>query len=257
MAKSVFKKIYHFRKSDIIVNQIYEAILRGDLKSNERFSSEKELAATFGVSKLTAREAIRFLEQSGIFEVRKGGQGGIYIRELNLESISCQIENIIRIPHITVFHLNDARRIIEKSFILEVLPKKTIPESAVRELQENIQNAERYYADGNHPERLKTNFEFHAILARLTENPLLIIIQRVLEGRLLQFFEAVKPSPKMGRGTLDYHQKILDAIRARDFTRAATLSSEHIAKTADMIVEKSKRQSPLKERQQVNLLSRR
>ncbi len=70
-----FKKVVLSRKSDYIVEQIYEALLRGDLKSGQRLSSESELAETFGVSKLTVREAVRSLEQMGVVEVRKGEAG--------------------------------------------------------------------------------------------------------------------------------------------------------------------------------------
>ena len=108
-----FKKVVLSRKSDYIVEQIYEALLRGDLKPEQRLSSESELAETFGVSKLTVREAVRSLEQMGIVEVRKGGSGGLFIREADLASTVRQLENILRIPHITVSDLTETRVALE------------------------------------------------------------------------------------------------------------------------------------------------
>ncbi len=72
----MFKKIKQNRMFEVIVDQVFEAMLRGDLKPNDKLPSEKELGQIFGVSRVTVREAIRSLEQFGAIEVRQGSMGG-------------------------------------------------------------------------------------------------------------------------------------------------------------------------------------
>ena len=250
MTKGLFKKIYSQRKSEHIIDQIYEAILRGDLKPNERFSSEQELAKVFGVSNLTIRESVRALEQMGLVEVRKGNRGGIYIKEMNLESMTRQVEHILRNPRINVAHLTEGRRVIEQSIFLQLGNAGTLPDAIIEQLNENIRNAEYYYKQGMNRERLRTNFEFHFILASVTQNPLLIIMQNVVCRLLYQFFEAVKPSQRMGLKTMQEHRAILEAIKAGNLNKAGKLCGEHIERVGRNIIQKSKHQSYLEKRDQ-------
>ena len=240
-----FKKIVLSRKSDYIVEQIYEALLRGDLKPEQRLSSESELADTFGVSKLTVREAVRTLEQMGIVEVRKGGSGGLFIREADLSSTVKQLENILRIPHITVPDLTETRIALETYILKECLPHRKISPQALERLDNNISLAEQYFKEGKNLERLRTNFEFHVMLSSLTDNNMIIIVHRLTCDMLIRFFQLARPSPEMFMKTLDYHRKILAAIRDRQFDKAALLNAEHMQGVSKKMTEKSKRQSYL------------
>lgn len=240
-----FKKVVLSRKSDYIVEQIYEALLRGDLKPEQRLSSESELAETFGVSKLTVREAVRSLEQMGIVEVRKGGSGGLFIREADLASTVKQLENIMRIPHITVTDLTETRVALETYILRDLLPHKKIPDKVLSRLTENIAAAEQYYNEGKNLERLRTNFEFHLMLASLTDNNMIIILHSLTCDMLIRFFRLARPSPEMFMKTLDYHREIVAAIRNREFDKAARVNAEHMRVASRKMTEKSKQQSYL------------
>ncbi|NNK95454.1 MAG: FadR family transcriptional regulator, partial [Desulfobacterales bacterium] len=54
--------------TDVIISQVRDAILSGQLKPGDRLASEKELVNQFGVSKATLREALRALEVMGLVE---------------------------------------------------------------------------------------------------------------------------------------------------------------------------------------------
>ena len=246
MAVGEFKKVVLSRKSDYIVEQIYEALLRGDLKPEQRFSSESELAEVFGVSKLTVREAVRSLEQMGIVEVRKGGSGGLFIREANLASTVKQLESIMRIPHITVTDLTETRIALETYILRESLPYKKISQKMLERLENNISAAEQYFSGGKNLERLRTNFEFHLILSSLTDNNMIITLHRLACDMLIRFFELARPSREMAMNTFDYHRQILAAIRNQDFDKAATVNAEHMRGASKMMTEKSKQQSYLR-----------
>ncbi len=57
---------------DACVAQIRGAILRGDLYPSERLPSERKLAETFGVNRMTIRAALTQLAAAGLLSVRQG-----------------------------------------------------------------------------------------------------------------------------------------------------------------------------------------
>ncbi len=246
MSVGEFTKITLSRKSEDVVKQIYEALLRGDLKPHQRLSSESELAEAFGVSKLTVREAVRSLELMEIVEVRKGGSGGLFIREPDLVSIAEKIESIMRIPNIAVTDITETRSALETHILRESLPKQKIPKDMMEKLEENITLSQQYLATGETLKRLRANFDFHLMIASLTNNNMLIMLHRVTCGMLLRFFELAHPSREMAVKSIDAHRRILAAIRDRDFDKAAVINIEHMWIASTMMTEKSKQQSPLR-----------
>lgn len=62
---------------------------------------------------------------------------------------------------------------------------------------------------------------------------------------LIRFFQLARPSPEMFMRTLDYHRKILAAIRDREFDQAARINAEHMRAASKKMTEKSKQQSHL------------
>src|SRR5204862_5967386 len=56
------------------------AIALGEYLPGERLPSERDLAALIGVSRSTIREASGRLLAAGLVDVRRGRQGGIYVR---------------------------------------------------------------------------------------------------------------------------------------------------------------------------------
>lgn len=67
------------RVSDQIIREIQRSIAEGKLPRGGRLPTERELAAQFGVSAPTIREAIRALSAMGLIEVRHGS--GAYVAE--------------------------------------------------------------------------------------------------------------------------------------------------------------------------------
>src|SRR5690348_7917582 len=61
------------------VERMLTVIKLGLVAPGDRFPPERELAALLGVSRLTLREAIRALQQSGYVESRRGRFGGTFV----------------------------------------------------------------------------------------------------------------------------------------------------------------------------------
>ena len=61
------------------VERLLTVIKLGLVGPGERFPAERELAAQFGISRLTLREALRELQQAGYVESRRGRSGGTFV----------------------------------------------------------------------------------------------------------------------------------------------------------------------------------
>ena len=63
------------RGFEVILDRLEAALLSGELSVGDRLPGERELAAGFGVSRTSVREALRVLEALGILEVKRGTEG--------------------------------------------------------------------------------------------------------------------------------------------------------------------------------------
>lgn len=240
----MFEKIKQNRMYEHIVNQILEAIFRGDLQPDHKLPSEKELGEIFGVSRVTVREAIRSLEQFGMIEVRQGSRGGAYVKSMNLDAVVSQTGNALRMTNITFPHLAMARACLEREILSEMIPSKITPEDCDR-LAKNIDKAEAHFKNNESSERLHTNFEFHTLLAELTRNPIVILMHKIIVDLSVSFFENVVATTSMVEKTLGQHRKIVALLTEKNFQEAGQICFKHIQDASANIVEKSKQQSLL------------
>lgn len=90
-------------KYQALVNWIREQVVANRLKNGDKFYSENELSAMFGISRQTVRQAVGILEREGIVERRRGS--GTYIsynapreeraRTMNIGVISTYLDDYI------------------------------------------------------------------------------------------------------------------------------------------------------------------
>jgi DNA-binding FadR family transcriptional regulator len=241
---AMFKKIKQNRMSEDIVNQVLEAISRGDLAPDDKLPSEKELGDIFGVSRVTIREAIRSLEQFGVIVVKQGSRGGAYVKKMDQDAVVDQIGNVLKMANVTFPHLAMARASLEREILVELIPPKITPEDCDK-LTQNIDRAEAHFRNRDSTKRLHTNFEFHTTLARITENPVIILMHKVIVDLSSHFFENVEATTPMVEGTFAQHREILELLRKGQFQEAGEVCFHHIADVSKTIVKKSKQQSLL------------
>lgn len=68
-----------------IAEQIQDAILTGRIRGDDRLPTEEELAASYGVSRPTVREALKRLAAQNLIRTRRGPAGGSFINRFNLD----------------------------------------------------------------------------------------------------------------------------------------------------------------------------
>jgi GntR family transcriptional repressor for pyruvate dehydrogenase complex len=78
-----------------IALEIRRHLARADLQPGDRLGTEQELAAEFGVSRPTLREALRLLASSHLVRASRGPRGGIFVASTPNEGMSRNVSEAI------------------------------------------------------------------------------------------------------------------------------------------------------------------
>lgn len=204
---------------------ILQTIITGQLSPGDRLPSERELCEQFGVSRTVIREAIRGLQAKGVVHVRPG-------RGAEVAAVpASQITETLRlfIHGAGTQDLLDAGRISEVRAMLET---RTAELAAVRSTSDDhtrMAHSVQALAMEEDLERASEHdVSFHRLIASATRNVLFVVLLDSV-GQVL--FELRRRSlARDGRRTsaAREHQRILDALVARDPERARRAMEEHL-----------------------------
>jgi len=101
------------KAAELVAEEIRSGIAEGRLAPGHRLPPQPELAARFGVSAPTLREALRILETDGLVSVRRGVKGGTIINAPNLAAMSRQLRIYLQMKAATVGDAYETRIALE------------------------------------------------------------------------------------------------------------------------------------------------
>jgi GntR family transcriptional repressor for pyruvate dehydrogenase complex len=171
-------------------------------------ASEKELIAQFGVSKATVREALRVLEAMGLVEIRKGIQGGVFIAEVDMKTTIHSIMNFLHFKAISIHDITMLRFMLEPS-VAYIAAERLTPED-IRRLEQMIE------LGGDRQAEISKDIGFHRYLARLSDNPILILIMDFIDNLLRDVKSQIELSPGFYNRIKACHRRILDCLASGD-----------------------------------------
>jgi GntR family transcriptional repressor for pyruvate dehydrogenase complex len=227
-----FKKVSpKMRMPEAIARQIEDQIYGGQLLPDEMLPSESALMKEFGVGRNTVREALRMLETSGLVSVRQGSHGGPVIKGFTAEFVSDFLVKAFRLGGISAEAFHEFRLAIEPSIAELIAAKKDLDKNLITRMENNIEQSRKLFDSG--VPTAHGNMDFHVLLAEATGNQLFIIVLRTLREGL----EMIAPASEEGYRfeTIEYHCRILDAIKARDPKSAKILMYEHLVQIREVI----------------------
>lgn len=207
-----------------IVDYIREAIASERLLPGDRLPTEKELAALFGVSRPTIREALKVLEALNVLRSSTGPSGGIFVKKLDgfgvAEYLKDSIALLLNINYLTLQELGAARKVIEPPLASQAALHRT-NEHLLR-LRETIDE-----------DQLKENFalaadiSFHRCIAEAAQNRLLGLLVDAIH-QALQTISKSYVIPDMKVESQRQHLSIYEAIEKKDQEAAEAQMREHL-----------------------------
>lgn len=192
-----------------LADRLRHMIVEGELAPGEKLA-EKELCEQFGVSRTPLREAMKVLATEGLV--------------LLTPNRGCTVARL------TLADLDEAFPIMGALEALSgELACQHITDAELDRIQELHDRMVRRYEAGALRDYFKLNEQIHQMILDAARNPTLAQMQLSLSGRVRRARYMANMSPARWRKAVDEHEKILEALKARDAKRLAVLLKEHLA----------------------------
>jgi GntR family transcriptional repressor for pyruvate dehydrogenase complex len=207
-----------------VFEQLRDRIIGRAWLPGAKIPSENALAETLGVSRVSIREALQMLASLGLLETQHGG--GTYVREYSGAIFLNPLLPMLALDAPDVFHVLEYRQMVEKGIVALVV--KRAGNTEIEELEEAFRTMQGHRNDTR--AFAEADLSFHLALAKATGNPVVIKVTTVLTHILKVSMYGIVESLGTKDG-LYYHRRILDAIKAREGSRAESLMEEHVERT--------------------------
>ena len=221
---STFAAIKRRRLSDEVSAQIQVRIASGELRSGDKLPPERELAASFGVSRGAVREALRTLERTGLVSLQAGSRGGAFIGEGNPGLIGDSFRNLYLLGSVSLDELTEARQWLESTVVR--IAAERASEGDFAALETNVDEAEQLFKAGRYEDKIDVHIDFHNLLARATRNSVMVMLMGALMDVMRDFAHAV--GGERNDLTIKARRRLLDRLRKRDAAGAVKAMAEHL-----------------------------
>jgi DNA-binding FadR family transcriptional regulator len=221
-----FRSIDRTNRSQQVRDQLEASLLRGEFKAGDQLPSERTLGETFGVSRVSVREALRSLEALGMVEVRHGR--GCFVVD-GLENSSALFRRWIGLHSEELLDLLNVHKALDGLAAAEAAAHCT--SEIVQTLEEICAEFDRLVAAEEEPSRLERiselDIRFHETIAQASSSPLIEQLvgelNRYLVDSRIAFAMRSRPA-----GSASEHRAILRAIAAGDAAAAQAAMTEHV-----------------------------
>ena len=239
------------KAADVLADVLREQILEGQLDVGVSLPSERELAQQSGLSRATVREALLILEVEGLVVTRTGRNGGAEVMRPRTETVQRSIHTFIRGQGVRLESVLQAREAIEpQSARLAAVHHTQGDWDNLLACHQRIQEC-----IGDVPAFLQANLQWHVCLVSASHNELLMaftqaISQAVYEATDLRGFN----SPEVRQAVVQAHQRVMDAIQARDADAAWRRMGRHVGAYVQAVDQRSKEAAAQRSKRNVGSL---
>jgi GntR family transcriptional repressor for pyruvate dehydrogenase complex len=210
-----------------VAERLRELVVTGELSPGQRLPTETLLAADYGVSRATVREALRLLAAQNLIKTAKGATGGSYVTLPSADHLSESLRSGIGL-------LAEAEDVSLEE-LLEVREVLEVPAARLAAARRREEDLEALHASiPAAPLRLGTeeqfafNRDFHSVVIDLSRNTLLAISAQPVFSVLQTKLARSRLGPRFHRSINDHHRSIAAAIAAGDADAAGAEMLAHL-----------------------------
>lgn len=212
-----------------VATQLRNLVMTGKLRPGDQLPAENELAAGFGVSRSTLREALRSLAAQNLVHTTRGVTGGTFISYVDQNAVREYLENSLgllsRSDGVTVSELLETRASLE------------VPAArwaALRRTEEQLEGlrASAFHAEKDAPARFEKNQDFHIFILQASGNRLMELVGLpIFDVLRTRFTRDAMPTTYANAVDSD-HQEIFQHVKAGDSKAAGEAMREHLHRLA-------------------------
>lgn len=210
-----------------VADQLRELIVAGELTSGDRLPNEADLAASFGVSRSTVREAIRVLSSAGLVYTLRGTTGGTFVSRIRSEDISDYLEMSIGLMSgardVALEHLVEARLALEVPAARLAAQRRD--EAALARLHAAV---EREGSVAQQHLKYDEQRSFHSALMSASGNEVLRVLGEPLLAVLVGHLRPRQETAETLERLQEDHATIARCVQAQDADGAAEAMRVHL-----------------------------
>jgi DNA-binding FadR family transcriptional regulator len=202
------------KRSERVAAGLKQLIIDKQLKPGDRLPTEKQIAARFGVSRVSVREATKALGFLGI--IRAAPRRGLSVGEVDMERVSEYLGFHLALKGYPKKQLWQTRLVIEEGALPHVA-EAMAADAAIFDNLHSIIESTRNCADPRR--RMQADILFHHTLLEVTGIGPLVAFAELLQI----FFERLRnpdPPESQWEKTVVQHALLIDCLRAGDLAGA-------------------------------------
>jgi GntR family transcriptional repressor for pyruvate dehydrogenase complex len=210
-----------------IADRLVTAIALGEFVPGQRLPTERELSTMLDVNRTAVREAMHRLAGAGYLEVRRGRNGGAYVKS-SWGSGSPEMIRRTLAPRWHDFEaLFDLRRLVEG-----MIARTAAERCGAADREPLLATAETYVAAGDDREASRAaDHALHTAVATATGNPYLARLSQQIRAQVSLGFQAEPYSPEIRALAVEQHRALVAAVVDGAADRAAEIATEHFSLT--------------------------
>jgi DNA-binding FadR family transcriptional regulator len=217
------------RLSHQLTGLLAAEIVSGRLGPGEKFPSTEAIVNRFGVSRTVARETVQALAMLGLVRIQHGKRTEVLPPE-DWDILSSTVQEALRNEGKAAPLLRDLYefRLLIEPHAAALMARQGRDEDLAR-LDELAAEMERIAEEDASPSSvLVADREFHDLVARASENRVVLAVSRDIREILGTLWGLSRLGPDECRSVARQHRQVADAIVRRDPERAAEAMREHL-----------------------------
>lgn len=213
------------------VERLVQAIKLGAVASGDRLPAERELARLLNVSRVTLREAIRALQDTGFVESRRGRSGGTFVRyDAARRRTGGDARRMARKMGAELFDALDFRLVVEPG-AAELAASRHLGAGERAHLLARLE-AVRTASDDAHR---VADSRLHLTIAELSGSPLVAAACTEVQTRLDDLLAAIPVLHRNIEHSHAQHAAVVRAILAGNRRKARAAMEEHVEATSALL----------------------
>jgi DNA-binding FadR family transcriptional regulator len=209
--------------SEQVASEIQHFIQREGLAPGDFLGREEDLAAEFGVSRPTLREALKLLASGNLIRANKGPGGGIFVALTADQGMSRSLSDAIAMMLET--RAVSLQELLEARMLLEV---PLAGQAAHRADADTVRRLREALAAGDEP-------ALHRIVAATAGNRMVEAFTDWVSEVLQPALMAVIGDAIVHSAVLEQHEALIAAIEKGDAPRAERAMKEHLLYLGDVL----------------------
>lgn len=215
-----------------VLDRLQQRVLSGEWAPGDHLPSERELMDAYGVGRPAVREALQELARSGILEITQGERARVVVPTANLliKQVAGGARHMLQTQPGMLEHLREARVFLEAGIARMAAERATLAD--VDRLRSRLADQRAAMADVD--QFLERDMAFHREIATITGNPIFMATVEAVFNWANEYYQSIVRAPGVEELTLAEHQRIIDAIAARDPDEATQAMQDHLLRASEL-----------------------